>query len=81
MFQELGQCFLIGLSCSILFYYFSLPLISVYGFVLWGRCLRTNRVYITLSLALPTFKNNNNEITAGLSLTCHHLHSAVPALS
>ena len=35
-------------------------LLSVYRLVLWGWGLRTDRVYITLSLALPTFFNNNN---------------------
>ena len=37
--QEQGQCVLIGLSCSIptiVFYYFSLSLLSVYRLVLWG---------------------------------------------
>ena len=47
-----GQCFFIGLSCSIptiVFYSFSLSLRSVYRLVLWGWSLRTDRVYITLS--------------------------------
>ena len=47
-----GQCFFISLSCSIrtiLFYSFSLSLVSVYGLVLWGWGLRTDRVYITVS--------------------------------
>ena len=37
-------------------------LLSAYRLVLWGWGLRTDRVYITLSLslALPTFFNNNN---------------------
>ena len=38
-FQEQSQCFFIGLSCSnptIVFYYFSLSLFSVYRLVLWG---------------------------------------------
>ena len=51
-FQEEGRCFLIGISCSkpsIVFYYFSLSLLSVYRLVLWGWGLRTDRVYITLS--------------------------------
>ena len=51
-FQELGQCFFIGLSCSILtivLYHFSLSLLSISGLVLWGWGLRTDRVYITLS--------------------------------
>ena len=50
-FREQGQCFFIGLSCSILtvvFYYFSLSLLPVYRLVLWGWGLRTDRVYITL---------------------------------
>ena len=39
-------------SCSIptiVFYYFSLSLLYVYRLVLWGWCLRTDRVYITFS--------------------------------
>ena len=44
---------------ELLYPYYSLllffPLSSLCG---WG--LRTDRVYITLSLALPTFFNNNN---------------------
>ena len=51
-FQEQGQCFFIGISCSIStigFYYFSLSLLPVYRLVLWGWGLRTDRVYITLS--------------------------------
>ena len=51
-FQEQGQCFFIGLSCSIptiVFYFFSLSLLSVYRLVLWCWGLRTDRVYITLS--------------------------------
>ena len=50
-FHEQGQCFLICLSCSIptiVFYYFSLSLLSVYRLVLWGWGLQTDRVYITL---------------------------------
>ena len=38
-FQEQGQCFFIDLSCSIptiVFYCFSLSLLSVYRLVLWG---------------------------------------------
>ena len=51
-FQEQGQCFFIGLSCSIptiVFYSFPLSLLSVYRVVLWGCGLRTDRVFITLS--------------------------------
>ena len=47
-----GPMFFIDLSCSIptlVFYYFSLSLLSVYRLVLWGWGLRTDRVYITLS--------------------------------
>ena len=47
-----GPMFFIGLSCSIptiVFYYFSLSLLSVYGLVLLGWSLRTDRVFITLS--------------------------------
>ena len=51
-------------SCSLPFclLLFSLSLLSFYGLVLWGWCLRTDRVWIALSpgLALPTFFNNNN---------------------
>ena len=46
------QCFFIGPSCSIhtiVFYSFSLSLLSVYRLVLWGWGLRTDRVYITPS--------------------------------
>ena len=60
---EQGRCFFIALSCSIpiiVFYYFSLSLLSLYWLVLWGWGLRTDRVYITLSLALPASFNNNN---------------------
>ena len=63
--QEQGQCFSIGLSCSIptiILYSLSLSLFSVYRLVLWGFGLRTDRVYIiSPSLALPTFFNNNNK--------------------
>ena len=51
-FQEQGQCFFIGLSCSIPtigFYFFFLSLLSVCALVLWGWGLQTDRVYITLS--------------------------------
>ena len=51
-FQEQGQCFFIGLSCSIptiVFYSFPLSLLSAYRLVLWGWGLRTDRMYITLS--------------------------------
>ena len=51
-FQEKGQWFFIGLSCfipTILFYYFSISLLSVYRLVLWDWGLRTDRRYITLS--------------------------------
>ena len=47
-----GPMFFIGLSCSIstiVFYCFSLSLLSVYRLVLWGWVLWTDRVYITLS--------------------------------
>ena len=50
-FQEQGQCFLISLSCVIptmVFYYFSLSLLSVNWLVLWGWGLRTDKVDITL---------------------------------
>ena len=51
-FQDQGQCFFIGLGCSIptiVFYYSSLSLLSVYMLVLWGWGLRTDRVYTNLS--------------------------------
>ena len=44
--------FFIGLSCFIptmIFYSFSLSLLSVYRLVLWDWGLRTDRVYFTLS--------------------------------
>ena len=50
--RRAGQCFFICLSCSIptiVFYSFSLSLLSVYRLVLWGWGPRTDRVYITLS--------------------------------
>ena len=50
-FKSMGQCFFIGLSCSIptiVFYSLSLSLLSVYKLVLWDWGLRTDRVYITL---------------------------------
>ena len=50
--QEQGQCFFIDLSCSIptiVFYSFSISLLSIYRLVLWGLGLRTDRVYTTLS--------------------------------
>ena len=53
-FQEQGQCFFIDLSCSIptiLFYSFSLSLLSVYRLVLWGRGLRTDLAHIMVSLS------------------------------
>ena len=57
---------LIGLSCSIptsVFYYFSLCLLSVHNFVLWGWGLWTDGVYITLSQpsTASSFNNNNND--------------------
>ena len=47
---------------TIVFYYISLSLLSVYRLVLWDWGLSTDRVFITLSLslALPSFNNNNN---------------------
>ena len=47
-----GPMLLIGPSCKIptvVFYSFSLSLLSTYRLVLWGWGLRTDRVYITLS--------------------------------
>ena len=54
-----------GLSCSIptmVFYYFSLFLLSVHRLVLWCWGLRTDKVYITLSqpCTADLFYNNNN---------------------
>ena len=51
-FKSRANAFFIGLGCSIpaiIFYSFSLSLLSVYRLVLWGWGLRTDRVYITLS--------------------------------
>ena len=49
-YQEQGQCFFIGLSCSIsTIVFYSLSLLSVHRLVLWGWGLQTDRVYITLS--------------------------------
>ena len=80
-----GQCLFIGLSCSIptiVFYYFSLSLVSVYMLVLWGWGLLTDRVYIiSLSLAQLTSFNNNNQMIN--SIICHfcikkaHVHRFV----
>ena len=72
---EQGQCFFVGLSCSIptiIFYYFSLSLLSVTRLVLWGWGVWTDRVFITLSLslALPTSFNNNNNFT--------HMQQSIP---
>ena len=47
-----GPMLFIGLCCSIptiVFFSFSLSLLSIYGLVLCGWGLRTDRVYITLS--------------------------------
>ena len=49
---------------------FSRSLLSFYRLVLWGWGLRTDRVYITLSLALPTFFNNNNIISSIETVYC-----------
>ena len=84
--------FFFGLSCSIptiVFYSFSISLLSVCRLVLWVWGLRTDRVYITLAqpCTADLFNNNNNNnnhcracctITAVLvapSLPCllHHL--------
>ena len=51
-FKSRANVFFIGLSCSIstiVFFYFSPSLLSVYRLVLWGWGLRTDRVYVTLS--------------------------------
>ena len=50
-FHKQGQCFFVGLSCSIptiVFFSFSLSLLSVFRLVLCGWGLRTDMVYITL---------------------------------
>ena len=71
-----SQCFFISLSCSIptiVFYSLSLSLLSDYRLVLWGWDLRSDRVYITLSLslALPTFFYNNKVIiTRKMRILC-----------
>ena len=51
-FKSRANAFFIGLRCSILtiiFYSFSLSLLSVNRLVLWGWGVQTDRVYITLS--------------------------------
>ena len=47
---------------TIVFYFFSLSLLSLYRLVLWGWGLRTDRVYATLSqpCTADLFNNNNN---------------------
>ena len=53
-------------SCSVTFclLLFSLSLLSFYGLVLWGWGLRTDKVLaLSLSLALPTFFNNDNNFS------------------
>ena len=57
-FQEQGQYFSIAISfCipTIVFYYFSLSLLSVYRLVLWGWGLQTDRVYIVANATWHTF--------------------------
>ena len=53
----------IGRSCSIptiVFYYFSLSLLSIYRLVLWGWVFGLiGCMSLSLSLSLPTFYNNN----------------------
>ena len=76
LFQEQGQCFFIFLSSSIptiVFYYFSLSLLSIYMLVLWGWGLQTDRVYITFSQPCTAyfFYNNNNKV--GVSFTSTYL--------
>ena len=61
-----GSMLFIGLSCSIptiVFYYFSLSLLSVYGLVLLlaGVFGLIECLSLSLSHALPTLFNNNNE--------------------
>ena len=65
VFQEQGQCYFIGLSCSfptIVFCYFSLSLFPVCRLVLYGWGLRSDRVYVTLTqpCTATSFNNNNN---------------------
>ena len=51
-FKSSANAFCIHLRCSIptlVFYNFSLSLLSVYLLVVWGWGLRTDKVYITLS--------------------------------
>ena len=55
-FQEQGQCFFLSLSCyipTIVFYYLSFFLLSVYWLSLWGWGVLTDMVYISLSLFQP----------------------------
>ena len=62
-FKSRANAYFFGLSCSIptiVFYSFSLSLLSAYRLVLWGWGLRTDMVYITLSQPGTLFLNNNN---------------------
>ena len=75
-YQMKGQCFIIGLSCSILFvlFYFSLSLLSVYRLELWGWGLWIG--LLSPSLALPTsFNNNNSNNTHMLIMVTKHVNS------
>ena len=57
----LSYCPMLLYPYFLVFYYFSLSLLSVYRLVLWGWGLRSAWcILLSLSLALPTFINNNN---------------------
>ena len=80
-FQEHGQCFFIGLSCSIptiIFYSFSISLLSLYigwycGAGVFGLI---GCIPLSLSLALPSFFNNNKQLI--YSYASLHSHSLEP---
>ena len=79
-FQEQGHCFFIGLGCSIhtiVFYSFSLSLLSFYRLVLWGWGLRPDRVYITLSqpYAADLFNKNKNKNNNNNKIKCLELNT------
>ena len=69
-FQEQSQCFFIGLSCSIptiVLYFFSVSLffLSIGWYFGAGFFGLIGCIPLSLSLALPTFFNNNNNRTWG----------------
>ena len=74
-FQRQGQCFFIGLSCSIPFciQLFSLSLLPFYGLALWGWGLRTDWVVFVHSqpCIADLFKIVNSNCNAGLLVNMH----------